>query len=167
MKKVIAGMLIAMLLTGCGAQPTEFETVGTMPPTEGIRATAGEIGVWLPEEAQAETLAGNGKAYSWEGCEVRIQTLTGGDIHRTVEQLTGMKYENLTVMAREYKDLQLYQTVWCSAGENATILGRAMIADDGNYHYCVSLTAPESVDTSAVYDRMVHSLTVMEAGSKK
>ena len=167
MKKVLAGICAAVLLAGCAPQQPEFETMGTEPVSQHSRAAAGEIGVWLPEEAGEAVMAGAEKTYSWEGCEVRVRTLDGGDIRRTIEQLTGMKYENLTVMSRQKGDLKLYQTVWCSAGEDATILGRAVVADDGNYHYCVSLTAPESVDVSGIYDRMVRSLAVVETDSKK
>ena len=32
-----------------------------------------------------------------------------------------------------------YDFVWASAGENGDQLGRAVILDDGNYHYCLSV----------------------------
>lgn len=171
MKKAIAGILAAMLLAGCGAQePPVFETEGTVSPSSPrVKPTAGEIGVWLPEEAVSEAMAeeGGSQVYTWDEYEMRIQTMDGGDIHRTLEQLTGMEYEELTVMNRAKGELELYQTVWCAAGEDGTLVGKAVVADDGNYHYCVSLISPEDVDSTEVYERICDTLAVVDPDAKK
>ena len=167
MKKIFAGLLTAMLLAGCASGAPELETMAAVLPSGPQRAAAREIGVWVPEEAEAEVMAGDVRSYRWKDCEIRVRTLDGGDIRRTVEELTGMKYENLTVMGRRQGDLQLYQTVWCSAGEESVLLGRAIIADDGAYHYCVTLTAPENDDTREIYSRMVRTMAVISPDSKK
>ena len=170
MKKWIAVVLIGMLLCGCGPEkPAESETQLPVLPTEPAKPTAGEIGVWIPEEAVSEAMAeaSQGQIYSWDAYEMRLQTVDGGDIQRTMEQLTGMDYDRLTVMNRKKGDLELYQTVWRAAGEEGTLIGRAVVADDGHYHYCVSLTAPEQVDSEAVYDRICQTLAIVDPESKK
>ncbi len=170
MKKAIAAMLTVMLLAGCTAQEEPvFETEGTVSPSVQVKPTAGEIGIWIPEGAVSEAMAeeSGGEVYTWDSYELRLQTLEGGDIHRTLEQLTGMKYNDLTVMQRAKGELELYQTVWCTAGEDGTLIGKAVVADDGNYHYCVSLMSPEDVDSSEVYDRLCNTLAVVDPDAKK
>ncbi len=170
MKKVIAGIVIAMLLAGCTQkEPQTYETVGPAAYEQPAKPAAGELILWMPEEAGAEALAAEdgSQVYTWGSYELRMQTLDGGDIRKTVEQLTGMDYDSLTVMSREKGDLQLYQTVWCSTGEDGTTLSRAVVADDGNHHYCVSLSAPENVDSSEIYARICSTLSVAEPGAKK
>lgn len=170
MKKAIVGILAAMLLAGCGAQePPTYETEGTVTPSTLAKPTAGEIAMWMPEEAVSEAMAeeDGSQVYTWDSYELRLQTVEGGDIHQTLEQLTGMAYEDLTVMNRSKEDLELYQTVWCAAGEDGTLVGKAVVADDGNYHYCVSLMAPEDVDSSEVYERICTTLAVVDPDAKK
>ena len=170
MKKVLAGILMALVLTGCGAEKTQpFETVGPAAYEEPAKPAAGEIVLWLPEEAVSEALAAEdgSQVYTWDSYELRLQTLEGGDIRRTLEELTGMDYDRLTVLSRDKGELELYQTVWCSNGEEGTLIGRAIVADDGSHHYCVSLTAPEQVDSSEVYARLCSTLSIAEAGAKK
>ena len=60
----------------------------------------------------------------------------------------------------EYKrgDLQMYQTVWSMTGEEGVTLGRCLVADDGNYHYCISLLSPETADVEEDYARICASL---------
>ena len=43
-------------------------------------------------------------------------------------------------LSEDYEDgAKRYDFVWASAGENGDQLGRAVILDDGNYHYCLSV----------------------------
>ena len=43
-------------------------------------------------------------------------------------------------------------------GEEGITLGRCMVADDGSYHYCVSLTSPENADVGEDYAQICASL---------
>ena len=170
MKKWMTGILIAVVLTGCaGEKPPAYETEGTMPVSAMEKPEAGEIGVWMPEEAIRAAMAGEdgSQVYTWGEYELRLQTVDGGDIRRTLEDLTGMDYGRLTVMNRKKGDLELYQTVWCSAAEEQTLISRAVVADDGHHHYCVSLTAPEDVDAEELYARIFQSVVVLDPSAKK
>ena len=162
MKKILWIMAAVVLLSGC-VNITEpmMETVAD-EILEPVAAEPKPMAVWLPDEAAAQTMAqGEGeRCYTWDGCELRLQTLDGGDILGTLRRLTGMDPEKLTVMHYEREGLQLYQTVWSMTGEEGITLGRCMVADDGSYHYCISLTSPENADVEEEYARICASLNL-------
>lgn len=160
MKKIVWILAAMLLLSGC-ANITEpvYETVAD-EILEPAAAEPKPMAVWLPDDAAAQTLADEeaGKCYTWDDCELRLQTLDGGDILTTLRKLTGMDPEKLTVMEYERDGLRLYQTVWSMTGEEGITLGRCMVADDGSYHYCISLTSPEDTDVGEDYAQICASL---------
>ena len=158
MKRMVWLLMATVLLCGC-VNVTEpvMETVQD-PAVEPVAAEPAPVWVWLPEGAAAQTVAENGSCYGWEDCELRVQTLTGGDIRSTLETLTGMAADRLTVMEYKRGELQMYQTVWSMTGEEGVTLGRCLVADDGNYHYCISLLSPETADVEEDYARICASL---------
>ena len=158
MKKFVFLLVLMLCLAGCGEEPV-METVAD-PVVEPVLAEPQALSVWLPEEAAAQTMAEGetGECYTWGECELRLQTLAGGDIRATLEQLTGLSPDALTVMGYQREGLQLYQTVWSSAGEEGITLGRCMVADDGEFHYCLSLLSPEGTDTSEDFAQICASL---------
>lgn len=158
MKKLLWVIVLSICLVGCGADTEPvFETVAD-EIIEPVAAEPKPISVWLPDGAAAQTMAEAGECYTWNGCELRVQTLDGGDIRATLEQLTGLSADKLTVMEYERDGLQLYQSVWSMTGEEGITLGRCMVADDGNYHYCVSLLSPEEADVAEDYAQICASL---------
>ena len=167
MRKFVFVLVLMLCLAGCADMPV-METVadGIVQP---VMAEAKEMFVWLPEEAAAQTMAEGqtGECYTWGDCEVRIQTLTGGDIRATLRSLTGLDPEKLTVMEYERDGLQLYQTVWSMTGEEGVSLGRCMVADDGAHHYCISLVSPENADVGETYAQICASMTIGEEASGK
>ena len=164
MKKLWLVLAAALCLGGC-VNMTEpvMETVadGIVEP---VAAEPKPVAVWLPEEAAARTMNGAGECYTWDENELRIQTLEGGDIRATLQLLTGMDPERLTVMEYEREGIQLYQTVWSMTGEEGITLGRCMVADDGSYHYCISLLSPETGDTAEEFSRICASLDLSGEG---
>lgn len=166
----IAVAFLALVLSACGPEEIPvFETVGEDAYQQEEKPVAGQMELMLPEEAVAQTMSDDlgGELYTWEGHTLQLQTMEGGDIRRTVESVTGFDYDGLTVMASKKGDLLYYQTVWSTAGEEGTLLGRALIADDGYYHYCVSLLSPEDSDSADVYQRLCASFTVTSGGAWK
>lgn len=165
----IAVALVALTLSACTPEETPvFETVGEGAYDQ-AKPMAGQIEVMIPEEAVSEAMADGlgGQLYTWEDHTLQLQTMEGGDIRRTVESVTGYEYSDLTVMASRKGELMYYQTVWSTAGEEGTLLGRALIADDGHYHYCLSLLSPEDSDSGAVYDRLCASFSVTSGDASK
>ena len=68
-----------------------------------------------------------------------LETVGGGDLSATIQRISGYTPDNLTVMETAQNGAKRYDFVWASAGENGDQLGRAVILDDGNYHYCLSV----------------------------
>ena len=157
MKKLVFLLVLMMVLAGCGKETPVMETVSD-EITEPVAAEPKPMAVWLPDEAAKQTMAGAGECYTWGECELRLQTMASGDIRATLEQLTGLSPDRLTVMEYEREGLQLYQTVWSSTGEVGITLGRCMVADDGAYHYCLSLIGPETTDTAEDFAQICASL---------
>lgn len=163
MKKCWLMAVVAMLLTGCAPAEPVMETVAD-PVVQPAAAEPKPMDVWVPEGAAVQTAVDAGTSYVWDGCELRLQTLTGGDIRATLQTLTGLSAENLTVMEYERDGMQMYQSVWSSTSEDGVVLGRCLVADDGNYHYCISLTCPEDVDAAEDYAMICASLDLTGEG---
>lgn len=166
MKKLVFLLVLVMVLSACGRETPVMETV-TDEIAEQTAAEPKPMAVWLPDGAAKQTMAGAGECYTWGECELRIQTLDGGDIRATLQTLTGLDPEKLTVMEYERDGIQLYQTVWSSTTEEGVLLGRCMVADDGANHYCISLLSPEDADVGDTYAQICASLTLGEKTTEK
>lgn len=142
MKKLGMMLLIAaMLLCGCVAQPV-YEGL------DGINLDADapvmkNIHIDVPKDASIQTVRGDDRRiYFCEGYEIMVETLSGGDLDKSLRSLTGFAKEDLTVVSTRLDGLTAYSCAWTSVGENGEQIGRLTIYDDGAYHYCVSVTAP-------------------------
>lgn len=138
MKKCWLLMLTALLLSGCAAEET-FETVADdwVAP---VMAQPREISVRLPDNAVAPVLESDSEqVYLSEDYEIVIETLSSGDLNATVQSISGYGKDQLTVMETQWDGVSRYEFVWVSAGERGDRLGRAVILDDGDYHYCMSV----------------------------
>ena len=137
MKKLVGFILLAALLTGCTAEET-LETVNdewVVP----VMAQPREILVRLPEDTLAPVLEQEGRQlYMGQDYEIMLETLSSGDLSATIRSLCGYEKDQLTVLETRQGDLDRYDFVWTMAGENGDRLGRAVILDDGTYHYCMS-----------------------------
>lgn len=137
MKKCWMLLLLSLLLTGCAAQET-FETVADQS-VEVLVPKPSRISVRLPDGAVAPVLESDSEqVYTAEDYEIIIETLASGDLEETIRSICGYEKENLTVMETQDQNATRYEFVWTSAGEQGDRLGRAVILDDGYYHYCMS-----------------------------
>ena len=126
------------MLSGCGTQET-METISDVEAAP-VMAEMREISLVLPEEAASPTVESDSeRLYLCEDYEITVQILDGGDLNQTVKTLSGYDRDALTVLATRKENLDCYEFVWASAGEQGELVGRAMILDDGSYHYCVSV----------------------------
>lgn len=170
MKKLLFVIVLAFVLAGCGSQEKPvFETVGNVDCQKPELPAAGKIDVYLPEEAAAQTMSEgeDAQVYTWDSYEVRMETHPSGNIAATMQTLTGMNADALTIMKQEKGDMTLYQTVWSATGEDGILCGRAMVADDGSHHYCVCLMSPEDVNSEDLYAKMVGSFYITPADAAK
>lgn len=141
MKKLWLVLCLCVLLSGCGAAPT-YETIGN-PFGEQVAAPMRRVELKLPQEASAPALSSNenDRIYFCGGYSLCVQTFTGGDMDATLRRLTGFGKDSLTLMQTQSDDIQRSSCVWSAAGEGGDHVGRALILDDGNYHYAVTVMA--------------------------
>ena len=158
MKKMGFILALALLLCGCAAADT-FETVGD----EYIQSVMQqEKQVALTVEEGALILQGDtGTMYLCQGYEVTVEVLSAGNLNSTFQSLTGFGVDDLTVVETAAADAARYECVWTAAGEEGDVVGRAVILDDGCYHYCVTVTADADEAASlqetwkAIFDSIV------------
>lgn len=137
-KKFWIPAVIALLLSGCGARET-FETVAD-DLAQPAMAQAGTVTVELPDDAVTPVLEQEGEqVYLCQDYELIIQTQASGDLNGTIRAICGFDKEDLTVIQTQSGTAERYDFVWACAGEGGDRLGRAVILDDGNYHYCMSV----------------------------
>ena len=136
MKKLCFLLAFVAFLAGCRAATT-FETVDDVYAPQSQNAPR-EVALVLPEDVQ--TIAGdNGKLYLCDGYEVTVETFSSGDLNGTVQKLTGFAPDALTMLQTVASNVRRYECVWTAAGENGDAVGRAVVLDDGVYHYCVTV----------------------------
>ena len=150
MKKYCLLLLMSLLLCGCKQQET-LETISDemlLP----VMAQPKNIAVALPGEAALPVVENDaGRIYLCDEYEIVLQTLDGGDLDRTMQTVSGMERDQLTMMETIADDVTRYEFVWTSAGERGEQLGRGVILDDGSYHYCLSvLRNAEKADKSQI-----------------
>lgn len=139
-------MALAVLLCGCKAEET-LETVSDewIVP---VMAQPREISVRLPENTVLPVMEQDGsKLYMGQDYEIMVETLASGDLNDTIRTISGFENEQLTVLQTQQADADRYDFVWTTTGEGGERLGRAVILDDGNYHYCMTVLrdAEESI----------------------
>jgi hypothetical protein len=139
----IVCVLLALLVfvSGCAAQPV-FETVSDQLDAPAM-AQMRQLKVALPKEATTPTLQNEetGEFYLCDGYTLSIQTMQSGDLDATMRSLTGFSRDQLTVMETAKHGIKRYDCVWSAAGEGGDHVARAVILDDGNYHYAVTVMA--------------------------
>lgn len=143
MKKYWILAVLALMLTGCKAEPT-FETLGEIP-IENVSAEAQQIVISLPTSAKAtEKTETGGEIYLCDGYTLLVETKESGDLRKTLQEVTGYDRSNLDVIETMQGDVQRYSCVWTSAGEEELQVGRTCVLDDGHYHYVLTALADES-----------------------
>lgn len=165
MRKLGTLLLLVLLLTGC-AQQQELENVldayapQPMPKMQYVH-------IELPEEAAQAVMETDSdvKLYVCQDYTLTMYTVEAGDLQKTVKNATGFSPEALQMIKTQWGGETRYQFVWTAAGEGENMVGRACILDDGNYHYVLTVTAPESkagMMAQAVWQPLVDSFHVTE-----
>lgn len=162
MKKVLVGLAFALVLSGCAAEPV-YETIGDVwEQTEPV-VSPGRMEVPLPEGAEMEVMEANGDGFYRVGdWQLWTKVLSGGDLKKTIQALSGMDADALTVIQRKMGDYVCYETTWTAAAEDGTQVLRAGILDDGTYHYCLCISVPQedAGEAGAVFGQVFRSVTI-------
>ena len=139
MKRTILMILLILLLTGCGSAET-FELV-TDEPVQQVFAQPREMHFFLAEESAMPVMeTEEGKLYLCGEYDVASQILDGGDLERTIRQVSGFSLEDLTIIQTESGGVKKTEFVWTCSAEEGQKICRATVLDDGNYHYVLSAT---------------------------
>ena len=148
MKKWFVVVFAVMLLTGCSTQQT-FETVDDVFGGDN-GATVGTVKLSMPEEAATPVMESEtgGRLYLCDGYDLTVQTMEGGDLNRTLQQMTGYPADALQCMKTKPGGITRYDLAWTSAGEKGDLVARGVVLDDGNYHYVVTVMADAQVSGS-------------------
>ena len=159
MKMICLMLMVAVLLCGCQAATT-FETLQDVCYDQ-EENTPMQIAVSLP---QGTTLIrnGNSRLYLCDGYDITVEVLASGDLDRTIQWLTGFSSDALTMVQTSASEMIRYECVWTSAGEDADQVGRAVILEDGGYHYCVTLTAAseQSGQVQEIWNDLLNSIAL-------
>ncbi len=162
MKKYLVMGIFLLMLTGCGREAV-METIADVPIAPAA-AQPRQVQVDLPDDVVAPVLAEEGEQiYLCNGYEIVIETLASGDLSGTIQSICGYEPEDLTVMTTQTEGTSRYEFVWASAGERGDRLGRAVVVDDGNYHYCMSILrdAAMTEDTQIVWRNVFESFQLV------
>lgn len=167
MKKLV-WLLALVMLCGCAGAGEPSETLGPEACQAPEPAPPEKISVWVPEEAALQTgEQEQPRIYVWDDCELRLETRPAGDLKGTLAALTGQDADRLTVVGREIEGQNRYQTVFSAVGEEGITLGRCMVAEAGEYFYCVSLLSPAEQDSAQIYSDIVSSFHLGQADAGK
>lgn len=161
MRKCWILMILALLLCGCRAEET-FETVAD-DLVQPVMAIPRQIQVQLPENAISPVLESEGEQiYLCDGYEIIVETRAAGDLDGTIRRISGYDKEDITVVETQWQDVTRYEFVWAAIGENGDRLGRAVVLDDGTYHYCLSVIRDASLsqDSQIVWNEVFSSFAV-------
>ena len=162
LRMIAAVMICTALLCGCAAEET-YETIAdemVLP----VMARPREISVDLPGNAVAPVFNGEGaQLYLSDGYEMILETVASGDLRATIRTISGYEKEKLTVLETMEGDIRRYEFVWTSAGETGDRLGRAVVLDDGRYHYCMSVLrdAEGEKKSQIVWDEVFGSFSLV------
>lgn len=153
-------ILMTIMLCGCSTQET-FETISD-EPVQMVMAQPREISVRLPDNALAPVLESESEqVYMSDDYEIIIETLASGDLNATVRSICGYEKEDLTIMETQWDDVTRYEFVWTAAGEQGERLGRAVVLDDGNHHYCMSVLRDAQAISQVVWRDVFASFTLL------
>lgn len=157
MKRILLVLLMTLLLAGC-AEAELGETVADVWQEAVTVAAPRETRLELPGEAVACAMESDtGRLYFGDGYEVMVQTLSSGDLDATIRALTGFDREDITVLQSQ-SDPKRWEFAWASAGEGGERLGRGVVLDDGNYHYCLTvLQDADDDDCQIIWSQVFNS----------
>lgn len=157
MKRILLVLLMTLLLAGC-AEAELGETVADVWQEAVTVAAPRETRLELPGEAVACAMESDtGRLYFGDGYEVMVQTLSSGDLDATIRALTGFDREDITVIQSQ-SDPKRWEFAWASAGEGGERLGRGVVLDDGNYHYCLTvLQDADDDDCQIIWSQVFNS----------
>ena len=163
MKKAVILLPLVLLLFGCSEK--NYETVSdayVQPPR-----VAAQTQLALPEDGSmvAVANAAAGTVYLCDGYCVTVSTLVAGDLDATLRATTGFSRSQLPVIELQDGENRRYECVWAAAGEGEDQIGRAVILDDGSFHYVLTVmgNASEAGSLEGQWQQILDSFSLCAA----
>ena len=141
MKKWLFVVLLCLMLTGCSKEAFEtmsdlYEEPKNLEPAQVLLMLPQEAALMTPGEETAE------RFYLCKDFTLSLQTLPGGDMEKTLKTVSGYSKQQLSLVCLSQGDMKRYELVWAVAGEQGDEVARAVILDDGKFHYVLTLQTP-------------------------
>lgn len=168
MKKLCVTAVLLLMLSGCGT-PVSYETISDLYSEPQV-LPAQQTSLLLAEEAvNIQQQTDGDRIYVCDDYCVAVQTFFSGDLDATIRSITGYSKDKLMVMERQSDEMTSYECVWVSAGEGGNQVGRLLLVDDGNYHYSLSVMAPEDKagELTPTWQLLFDSFTIGQPDSTK
>lgn len=168
MKKlwIVLSLALTLTLTGCSIEDT-LETISDLYDVP-VMAQMQQVELTLPKEAAVASMEDPeaGKIYLCDGYTLTVQTMEAGDLDGTLRKLTGYGRSQLSLMQTQRGDADRYECVWTGAGEGGDQMCRAMVLDDGSYHYAVTVmaAAEDAGDLAAIWQGIFDSVKLIGTG---
>ena len=142
MKKVLLWFSLCIILQGCGTQPV-YETIGNVWENPQVQALPASIEFALPDDAQMEVMESTDSCCSYQVGDWMLWTeiRDGGDVMETIRSLTGMQ-EPVSIR-HTTGQYPCYETAWSVVEEEGEYVLRTAVIPQGQYHYCLSIKAPQ------------------------
>ena len=156
-------LVLALLLAGCSRQGA-LETVSD-EYVQLVSAEKWQLVLDIPLDAGVQVMESDdlAKLYFCDNYLVTVQTVSSGDLDKTLRSATGYGEKELNLMKTQQDGLERYECVFVSAGEAETQIGRTCILDDGSYHYVLSVMADAEVTQQykEIWNGMFESFTLI------
>ncbi len=167
MKRLILVVFLFTFFAGCSTQET-FETLADVY-SDVQQQDLQEVIFDLPEDASLYVMEGqtSGKLYFCNQYTITVQTMQSGDLDATIRQITGYSKDDLTAIETKQNNARRYDLVWTSATEEGDQVGKAVLLDDGAYHYAVSVmaNAADAGQLSQTWQELLRSVTLTDTVS--
>lgn len=162
MKKISVLFCLIFLLAGCGSVET-FETLGNVEHERSESEEMAQIRLLLAENATEILENGENILYLYKTYTVMTCILPAGDLHATVQELSGYGRDMLSLVESGSTSLRRYDWVWTAASDEGDLVCRACVLDDSQYHYCLCVMAPaeQTGELSETWNGLFSSFTLV------
>lgn len=157
MKKCWFVILMALLLCGCHKTGKMETVMDTIIPQE--LPEMQKMSFYVPDDAVSEVFAQENERqiYFCDDFILTAEIKEAGDLQKSLKEITGYDYTQLSVFETKQQDLKRYDCVWSTLGENCEEVGRCAVLDDGTYHYILAVFAP-SENTGELTDSVWNAM---------
>ena len=166
MKKCWVWLPLLLMLWGCGQQAV-FEHLGDVYQ---VMASQPSTVIFDIPSAAAVMAMGSDREnaiYFCDGYTVTVQTVAGGDLSKTIADLTGFLPGQLTMFQLPDDALKRYTLTWTCVGEGGDQVGRMVLLDDGSFHYAVTVmcSAENAGQYGDSWDKLLRSVKLENTGT--